>query len=230
MYRASEQEIDSKVAEPFDLFQILVSIKVAQVFFAVFLVSPIHLFRCVLNRFHSGMRLRHPQLQGQPRQLLAIQFVPSNAQPVPPAPNVALPAALPALPAALPVRLPAPVPMPLPRPLPIPLPIPMPLPMPLPLQPPMPHPMPQAPNDDLDDDNNDDGTFNTPRRRRRTDLELLTGGIRTPDLDRSLRLRQPPQRFEPEQAPARRQGARRGRGCRDCKTRLENLFKNANLI
>lgn len=90
--------------------------------------------------------------------------------------------------------------------------------------------MPQAPNDDLDDDNNDDGTFNTPRRRRRTDLELLTGGIRTPDLDRSLRLRQPPQRFEPEQAPARRQGARRGRGCRDCKTRLENLFKNANLI
>ena len=146
-----------------------------------------------------------------------------------------LPVNLPPVPArvaqvqAIVVRLPGPaIPLPAPAiPLPapaIPLPAPAILPTAAALLPPVLGPLALPANDDFDDADDDDTS--TPRRRRRSELQLLTGGIQTPDLDRSTRSRHQPQRLQFDHSTPRRTGKR---SCRDCKIRLTNLFKNANL-
>ena len=154
------------------------------------------------------------------------------------------PMQFPALPA--PVQLPARVQLPVVaarhRVIPLPPPVPVPilpviaLPLPAPVQVPvLPLPGPAllaqaqgpAPDGDYDDDDNDGDM--TQRRRRRSELELLTNGLQTPDLDRSLRSLRQPERLQLAQSTPRRVG-HVNRQCRDCKTRLHNLFKNANLI
>ena len=96
----------------------------------------------------------------------------------------------------------------------------------------VPIPVQPDPNGDFDDAD-DDPAGNvgnvTPRRNRRSELELLTGGIRTPALDRSLRSRQQPERLTFDHSTPRHV-VKRKHNCRDCKIRLNNLFKNANLI
>ena len=213
-------------------------IKLGLNFIVAFLVSPIRLYRCVLRSYHFGNRA----IQVPPRQRLALPAPPQLLALLGPAQPLPLPAAVPPhLAPVQPLPLQALAAAQLLRQLPavahvaqanvaqVPVLINV---APVPVQPNV-APVPVQPNvapvqvggigNPYNDDDDDDAAA-TPRRRRRTELEMLTDGIQTPALDRSLRLRQEPQRLQFDHSTPRR--VVRNRSCRDCKTRLENLLKN----